>query len=258
MDFPVGRFGWFDYATHDPDAAQKFFSAVFGWTTQTMALGPQRTTLIAAGTRYIGAYTTVVPGTPIYRYSDPYAKWVPYFQVANAHDAAGRIKQTGGKMIKEPGPYGDLARWGLATTSSGQPFVVWQPMAASAAGEASWAGGPGSFCWAELYTPNSPGEPVTMMKMALGFTATKSGTPDQLYYLLERGGVAIAGVRQPTPGMPPGWFAWVRVTDCDAVVAKAQQLGAEVHLRPTDTGSGRMALITDPFGASIGVLRPWG
>jgi uncharacterized protein len=256
MDIPVGRFGWFDYLTHDIAAAQKFFAQVFGWTTQTMVLGATKYPLIAAGNRYIGGYGAVLPGTPVYRYSDPYSKWMPYVPVANAHEAAGRVKQCGGKMVREPAPFGDLARMAIAADASGQSLAVWQPQAPSKDPDPGWDGPVGTFCWAELYTPNSPGEVMTMMKLACGFTATKSGAGDGTYYLLERDGKARAGIRTPMPGMPPGWFAWVRVASTDVTVAKAQQLGAEVHLPPVDVGSGRMALITDPFGAALGILQP--
>ncbi len=62
----------------------------------------------------------------------------------------------------------------------------------------------------------------------------------------------------PPPGMPDGvpafWDVSFAVEDADATVAKALELGGEVRLEPMDMpGVGRIATVTDPWGASFGV-----
>jgi hypothetical protein len=64
------------------------------------------------------------------------------------------------------------------------------------------------------------------------------------------------GIRKPHPGMPTGWFAWVRVANVDEIATKAQSLGATIHTPPADVGTSRMSLLTDPQGAALGIITP--
>jgi len=253
VDTPVGRFVWFDYATHDAPKVQQFFAGLFGWSSMQMTLGARKYSLITVGDRHIGGYTESIPNTPIYRYSEPYGRWLPFLQIWNCHDGASRVKTLGGKMVKEPHPFGDIARMAIATDPAAIPFVLWQP---SQPQDHSWQNaGPHTFCWAELYTDNTSSA-VALMKQLAGFTEQKSQLADSPYIVLEKDGQARAGIRRPMGKAQPGWFPWVKVTNADAIVAKAQQLGADILVPATDTGANRMALIADPWGASLGILQP--
>jgi hypothetical protein len=57
---------------------------------------------------------------------------------------------------------------------------------------------------------------------------------------------------------PPMWLPYVAVDDCDQAVERAQQLGARaVPMPPTDIpGVGRFAVLLDPFGAALAVIKP--
>ena len=56
--------------------------------------------------------------------------------------------------------------------------------------------------------------------------------------------------------MPPHWAAYLAVDDADAVVAKAVSLGGTVLQAPFDVMDlGRMAVITDPIGASFSIWQ---
>ncbi|MGC3992338.1 MAG: VOC family protein [Chthoniobacteraceae bacterium] len=58
----------------------------------------------------------------------------------------------------------------------------------------------------------------------------------------------------PAPGVPPHWLNYVMVANLEASVAKAKELGASVCLEPMSIGqAGRIAIIVDPQGASIGL-----
>ena len=47
----------------------------------------------------------------------------------------------------------------------------------------------------------------------------------------------------------------MRVTDVATVVEKGKSLGAEVIYEPSDRLEGNLAVMSDPFGAPIGVMR---
>jgi len=42
------------------------------------------------------------------------------------------------------------------------------------------------------------------------------------------------------PGIPPSWGVYFSVVDADAIVTKAEALGASVLVEPTDIPAGRL------------------
>jgi len=53
------------------------------------------------------------------------------------------------------------------------------------------------------------------------------------------------------------WLPYVKVADCDATAAQAAGLGGQVMMAPTDIPNvGRFAVICDPLGAALAVMKP--
>jgi hypothetical protein len=57
------------------------------------------------------------------------------------------------------------------------------------------------------------------------------------------------------PEVPANWLVYFAVTDCDATVAKATDLGATVLVPATDITPGRFAVLSDPAGAVFAVIK---
>jgi predicted enzyme related to lactoylglutathione lyase len=55
--------------------------------------------------------------------------------------------------------------------------------------------------------------------------------------------------------VPPFWLVYFAVADCDAIASKAQELGGRVMVPPMDIPQGRFAILSDPQGATFGVIR---
>jgi predicted enzyme related to lactoylglutathione lyase len=55
--------------------------------------------------------------------------------------------------------------------------------------------------------------------------------------------------------VPPHWSVCFAVADCDAIVAKARELGATITYEPMDMPIGRFAGIVDPQGAAFSVMQ---
>lgn len=88
---------------------------------------------------------------------------------------------------------------------------------------------------------------------------TDQGVP---YTMCSRDGKAVAGMGPVPPdqqeaGMPPFWNTYVNVDDLDATVAKVAEAGGTTVMGPMDVmDTGRLAFITDPTGAAIGLWEP--
>ena len=123
----------------------------------------------------------------------------------------------------------------------------------------------GAPIWYELMTPE-PGAVAPFYRAVLGWEIPAEGhdMPNGSQYreILRADGGNASGVLTLTPSMAgggasPGWLTYWHVDDVDAAVAKAENLGASVHMPPvTMDGVGRMAMLADPQGAPFYLMNP--
>ncbi len=86
----------------------------------------------------------------------------------------------------------------------------------------------------------------------------QSANGEPYHVLQSADGKGRAGVmKMPDPSAPTLWCPYVAVEDCDATVEKAQGLGAQVMMPPTDIPNvGRIAVLIDPLKAPIALIKP--
>jgi uncharacterized protein len=64
-------------------------------------------------------------------------------------------------------------------------------------------------------------------------------------------------MKQPVPGAPSAWLAYVLVDDIAKATAKAKSLGAKVMRDVTPVmNMGSLSIIVDPTGAVLGLWQP--
>lgn len=122
---------------------------------------------------------------------------------------------------------------------------------------------PGVFSWAELETTNV--EASKRFYAALfGWEYTDREGPDGAIYVeASLDGGVVAGIQEQRGRRRPdggaSWFNYVTVESADGAAARADELGGEVEVQPVDVArAGRMAAITDPAGALLGLWQPRG
>ena len=78
---------------------------------------------------------------------------------------------------------------------------------------------------------------------------------DMTYTMIKVGeGTGGGMMKNPIPGAPSAWMAYVLVDDVRAATAKAKSLGANVMKDATEVmGAGTFSIITDPTGAMLGL-----
>lgn len=123
---------------------------------------------------------------------------------------------------------------------------------------------PGVPCMVDIEQPD-PQAAAEFYGGVFGWTFENMLPPhlDDQYLVASLNGLTVAAIASPTPGVTssPMWNTYVSVTDADAAVAHAVELGAEVLLAPVDVGppgsvAGRWAAFIDPAGAQIRVWQP--
>jgi predicted enzyme related to lactoylglutathione lyase len=105
--------------------------------------------------------------------------------------------------------------------------------------------------WIELST-SDPAASAGFYSQLFGWTATSLGEDYGHYTTFDLGGAPIAGA-MPSQGGPDGWFTYLATDDVEAVAEAAAAAGGTVVVPPTDVMTlGRMTILADPGGASIG------
>ena len=124
---------------------------------------------------------------------------------------------------------------------------------------------PGHFSWNELVSTNTNAAAGFYGKL-FGWKATPfvppgtpAGAPPYTVFKTNPGdSMGLGGMSQAMqPGMPSQWVPYVVVENAATSLAKAVALGAKVLLPVTAVSEvGRVAVIQDPQGATIGLHEP--
>lgn len=127
----------------------------------------------------------------------------------------------------------------------------------------------GTFYWNELMTKD-PEAAKAFYREVLGWDFQQMSMEDPgqpaaagapAYNVIMAGETPAGGVMDVAgtgfEQVPPHWFAYIAVDDVDAAVGKVESLGGKVVAPPFDVASvGRIAIIQDPIGATVGMITP--
>jgi predicted enzyme related to lactoylglutathione lyase len=105
--------------TSDTDAAQRFYSGLFGWTFQQVATGDQAFWSINNGGRLNGGMMPVPAGWEIPSH------WLVYFTTADIDASVAQIHELGGGVTVGPLPI-PAGRFAVATDPQGASFALFE------------------------------------------------------------------------------------------------------------------------------------
>ena len=113
------------------------------------------------------------------------------------------------------------------------------------------------FCHVELNTTDM-GKAKTFYTQLFGWQLEDVPMGDFTYTMINVGeGTGGGMMKQPIPGAPSSWLAYVLVDDIGAATGKAKSLGATVVKEVTEVmGAGYLSIILDPTGAALGLWQP--
>jgi predicted enzyme related to lactoylglutathione lyase len=241
-NWPNGTPCWVDLGAPDVDAARSFYSTVLGWT------------YTGGEPEYGGYLTCQVDGRdaagmgPQQDAADP-PRWTTYFAADDADAAAERITAAGGTVLMPPMDVGPMGRMVIALDPQGNPFGLWQGGLNTGV---RIHGEPGALVWNEAAV-DDPAAAREFYTAVFGFSWTE--VPDAAGYCTfasdERPLGGLGGVQAD---LPRGWSACFAVASCDEAVSAVESGGGKVLLAAQDTGFGRFAVVTDPWGASFSVM----
>jgi len=116
----------------------------------------------------------------------------------------------------------------------------------------------GTPSWVELNTTDGDAS-ASFYSELFGWTATDAGPVEETggYRMFQQDGKSVAGLMAQTDLPHGAWATYVSVDDADDAAAKASSAGGSTVVGPMDVMDiGRMAVLTDPTGAAVGIWQP--
>ena len=117
----------------------------------------------------------------------------------------------------------------------------------------------GDFCWNELATTDAEAAKKFYGEL-FGWQYKAGDVGGAAYNEIMVAGRPAGGIHQMGAEfggeMPPHWMPYVAVDDVDAAARRAEELGGDVCVPPTDIPTvGRFSVINDPTGAAISIIK---
>jgi uncharacterized protein len=249
--YEPGTPSWVDLSTPDVDGAKRFYTELFGWDAEDA--GPPEETggygfFTQGGKRIAGVGPIMSEGQP--------TVWMTYVASADAETTVQKARDAGATIHVEPMDVMDAGRMAMFTHPGAGALGVWQ---AGRHTGADLVNEPVSLAWNELLSRDVDGAKAFLQAVFGLQPDDQDMGGGMIYTLLNHGDRGVAGL-MPMPGQMPAevpsfWQTYFAVADTDATVAKAQELGGSVMMEPMDApGIGRMAALTDPYGATFSVI----
>ena len=152
-------------------------------------------------------------------------------------------------VIMDPMDVPGAGRMCIAADPAGAVFGVWQSLGMPGAGIYSE---PGGIAWEDARLSDVEAGRA-FYTAVFGWTyAEIPGLPLSEYGTFHGGGDplgGLGGLMGAPEGTPSHWIVYFGTADVDAAVAAVEQHGGGVLQGIEDTPYGRMAFVTDPFGA---------
>jgi uncharacterized protein len=243
---PLGTPTWIDLGVPDLDRALEFYGAVFGWDFDT---GPEEggryTMCLLRGRRAAGISAMYEPSAGVF--------WNVHLATDDCDGTAERAREAGGVLLVEPRDVTDAGRLAVVRDPVGAQFGLWQGrghVGCQVVNE------PGALVRNDLVTPDP--EPAREFYAAVfDFTLDRNeAMPEANFTFLRRpDGHEVGGI-MGAPGGASSWSTTFEVAGTDEAVRRVLDAGGSSD-GPRDFLYGRIATITDPFGAEFTVItRP--
>jgi predicted enzyme related to lactoylglutathione lyase len=259
---------WIDSSQPDPEAALPFYRGLFGWEFENVMPEGSEGVYFIARIRGgdVAALGSIPEGAP------PMATWNTYVWVDSADETATKARQAGGGVVMEPFDVMNAGRMAVLTDPEGAVFFLWQ---AKDHKGAKVVNEHGSLNFNGLATRDPKGAEAfygavfgwKTLRLPAGVMWTLPGygdhleerTPGLRKQQAEMGGpegfidvvATINPIADHDSEAPAHWSVTFAVDDAEAAAAKARELGGEVVAGPFDAPWARLAVITDPQGATF-------
>lgn len=114
-----GAITWNELMTNNVDAAGKFYTDLFGWSSQTQDMGGFMYTSFANGERPAAGMMAITK-----EMGDMPTNWMQYFAIDDCDKGAAKIKQLGGQILVGPQDIPEIGRFAVAMDPQHACFAI--------------------------------------------------------------------------------------------------------------------------------------
>ncbi len=249
MDYERGRFCWVDLSAHDLDGAIEWYEKYFGWKAREEDTegGPRYVTFFLGDAKVAGAGQMPEP-----QQAQMPPVWSSYIKVDDCAADEAAAKELGAETILPTMQVMQHGSMCVIRDPTGAAVGFWQPGAHHGA---DLCNQPGSFTWNELATRDMA-DAKRFYGELFGWTTKPipGDNPAEVIHLGDRENGHMLFMNEAWKGMPPMWTVYFAVDDCDAMAARADELGGKVMVPPFDIAPGRIAVVADGQGAHFYII----
>jgi predicted enzyme related to lactoylglutathione lyase len=252
-EYSAGEFCWVELIVPDTDAAADFYADLLGWDRERYEPDPE-------GYWYFKSRGKLVAGLESIRTPGQVPAWLSYVRVGDAAETAAKVGDAGGAILDGPlAVPGDAGALAICQDTEGAVFALWEPGTLSGS---ELVNEPGTWTWNNLMTRDLDRAREFYGKV-FGWKATqRSEVPEFVWnWQVEGqrwpeglGNVIVMGSEIPADA-PPHWQVYLMVERADVSVETTTKRGGTLLFGPQDLPLGRMAVLSDPQGASFGIIE---
>lgn len=250
----ASKFVWYELMTSDLKSAEKFYSAVVGWSTEDFGGADFPYTIVKAGETGVGGLMNI-PAQAAKMGAQ--AAWMGYIYAADVDARTDSIKAEGGAVHRAPEDIPGVGRFSVVADPQGAMFMLLAPQGPEQ--PPAPMGTVGHIGWRELYTDG--------WEKALDFYSSQFGwTKDQsvdmgemgTYQLFAIDGEQAGGMMNRTPNIPmPCWGFYFNVSGIDDAAARVTTNGGKIQMGPMEVPGGSWVVnCVDPQGAAFSLVSP--
>lgn len=242
---------WYELASADLKASQRFYADLLGWVWQDAGMEGMTYMLAKHGNAMVaGLFSAEMGRVP---------SWLTYFAVDSADDSASLAASLGAQTLMPPTDIPGTGRFALLADPQGAHFGILQPlpMQDGTAGGAFDQGKPGHGNWHDLVTSDSAAALAFYGKL-FGWNVSRAMPmgPEMTYHVLNRGGQDIGGCFASTSAAP-FWKPYFSVTSANSAKAQVAALGGKVLHGPDEVPGGMFTLqCEDNQGITLALVGP--
>ncbi|NNE11442.1 MAG: VOC family protein [Ilumatobacter sp.] len=247
-----GTPSWIDLSTSDPDAARKFYGALFGWEFDVNPTDQGGDYIMARKGEHAAA--GMMQQQPEQAAMGIPPMWNTYVTVDDIEATVGEVEGAGGSVMMPPMQVMEAGHMAVIADPTGAVVCLWQAeqhIGSEVVNE------PGALCWNEVMTNDVPTASAFYSQLFGWGTDEMDMGEMGTYTVYMLGEDAIAGGTglPPVEGVPPHWGTVFAVADCDATLEAVTANGGQVMAGPFDTPVGRSGACADPQGATFQIIQ---
>ena len=240
-------FVWFELVTPDAKAAEAFYTAVAGWTTEASSGPAGPYTIFKTGEFHVGGMLEM---------KDVPTGWLGYLGVGDVDAFAKKVEAAGGMICKPPQDIPGVGRFAVVADPQGAMFVLYKD-APGAAPPRPEPMSPGSLGWSELHAAD--------WEKAFDFYAPLFGWVKYdtvpmgemgVYQTFGPPAAMIGGMFNtfaPAPG--PYWLYYFCVEGIDSALERVKAAGGQVLTGPHPVPGGAWIVnAQDPQGGLFALV----